>query len=1032
MDSEQFKFERKLLSLASPVYPLHTEASSYSFLSGLAEYEKWLDYTGTQILYIHGKQRVREAAEQIYHTLDSMAQKDGKRAIVLYFSFDRWDVRCDSIRDMLSTFLAQIICHYPRLSNRVKALSTLLELERGWTEADLVYWFERFRFTDEIEHVMCVINYFDECTKGSRKPFLDNFSSIAQATERPWKVVITSHTPGALTDELSGPSCATLDLAESGLETYDAEGVDRLVKHLITLRPELHLQESILREQLQQIEKADPLVRHIICEQARVRPEWPDEISTSELIGSLELNPTETQDVQDDQTLQKVLDWVFQKIPDQTTLQRILSWLLYSVRPLTLSEFATIAYLSSDQDNESLASPSSSEIESFISKVQVWLAGIVEIDHNEVKVRSPRLRNILMGSEAEEGKPRYLWDKIKFTAHSDIARLCLEYLSRPKVLEIVGEFLNPMELDTFETPTFTDRSTLCTYAVQAWTYHFSLGSPKTDLPLLLSHLKSSDLEKRWARAYWSLSNPVMRNPVCLESLFPIFAGLGLLDVVKPQNETAAGQGLCEAASRGQAKIVQRLLDKVDFSESVLLDALISAGACGDEKMMLGLLEYIVTNSTDSKKIAWPPILIFRAAWLGLDRFAGKLLDLGCSADPEVEWMKYVQASPLHHAARNAHAACVQVLIKHNADVNFRAMYGRTPLHVVASQGLADISKILVEEGKSDIETLDEDGFSAIYFASLWGHHQVVQALLELGADPNMRIEPTDGPGKWSPLVVAADDGFKQCVQFLLDKKANPNIVGPTDIGTPLRYAAVKGHLEICELLIARGAEPNSPLINPPILIQIITDYTATQNQLEIFDLLLEHNADVNAKDSDGVPVLVHAAKSNQSDAFIRRLVDHDADVNILDSDNNGALYHLAENGHQYLVELLLEKGAAVNQVSTGGTTPLYFAVPEPEVVRILLEKGADPDLGRSQGFTALMFAAWFNHIDTLKYLLKHNVSLEQEYNGDDEELKGWTALNVSFLLDCSPRITAQPDCRRRRLGLNWDNLGSALSQDFIN
>ncbi|EOO04060.1 putative ankyrin repeat-containing protein [Phaeoacremonium minimum UCRPA7] len=266
----------------------------------------------------------------------------------------------------------------------------------------------------------------------------------------------------------------------------------------------------------------------------------------------------------------------------------------------------------------------------------------------------------------------------------------------------------------------------------------------------------------------------------------------------------------------------------------------------------------------------------------------------------------------------------------------------------------------------------------------------------MGADPNMGIESTAEAGKWSPLVVASDDGFKQCVQLLLDNNANPNISGPTEIGTPLRYAAVKGHLDICRLLLLGGAEPNSSLINPPILIQIITDYAASDNQLEVFDLLLEHNADVNAKDSDGVPVLIHAVKSNsQGDSFVRRLLEHDADVNILDSDNNGALYYAAENGHQELVELLLEKNAAVNQVSTAGVTPLYFAVPEPEIARVLLEKGADPDLARSYGFTALMFAAWFKHTETLEYLLKHNASVDLEYSGDDEDLKGWTALTVS-------------------------------------
>jgi ankyrin repeat protein len=328
---------------------------------------------------------------------------------------------------------------------------------------------------------------------------------------------------------------------------------------------------------------------------------------------------------------------------------------------------------------------------------------------------------------------------------------------------------------------------------------------------------------------------------------------------------------------------------------------------------------------------------------------------------------------------------------------------------VAGQGHAELAKILVEEGKIDIEIKDENGNTTLYFGCLWGHHHVVEVLLEMGADPDMGIKPDDPPENWSPLTVAVDDGYEKCVRLLLDKKANPNLPGPSMWGTALRYAAVKGHLNICQMLVDSGADPNSPLIVPPILTQMITDYEASERQLEIFDFLLSHNADVNAKDASGTPVLIHAVESDEGDEFVRRLLDHGADINILNSDNQSALYTATLKKKESLTKLLLEKGANVNEISTNNVTPLYFAIPDSDIVRLLVENGVDPNIGKNAGFTSLMHAAWFSYDDSMELLLDHNVSLEEVYDGDDESLNGWTALScaASHASDNTVRLLAE-------------------------
>ncbi|RFU77308.1 ankyrin 1 [Trichoderma arundinaceum] len=1008
--AEQLRYERELLTLASPVYPLEGKKRDNVAIQNSEQVQSWLRNRGPQMLYVHGTKHVRETAEQLFYIMEDRALKSAD-TLVLYFSFDRYDVRCDSLRDMLATFLAQIICYFPAVEDRVKMTFARFRQERGWTEADLIYWFERFRFTNEVEHVMFVINHFDECTKGSRKQFLDNFAYFSQASENSWKVVVTSHKPGALSDELSGPWCINLDLDASGEDLINAADTDSkdYAARLLTARPELRYDPSVIDLQLQHIDKFDPLIKHIIWEQAAVQQDWPTETSIEVMLNSLTLDESAAAD--DNRNLERLLAWVLGNVPEPAVLRQLLTWLLYSVRPLTIWELATVVYIGSG-GGEGRASPDSAAIDSLISKIKTWLAGIVVIEHNEIKIFHPRLRNILMEGSPDANTPTespQIWSDIKKTAHLDIVNFCLKYLSQATVQEYIAKAFQVTDTEAFESPTFSDRENLCSYALQAWTHHFLLSSPRPDLSKVFSQSTSSELTNIWAKGYWALSNPITRSPTCLDSLFPIFAGLGLIDVVEPRDEADRRRGLLEAASKGQTEVVLALIEKLEMSEASLIDVIVAAGAYGDEKMMLDMLDRIISSNPHPDAATWPPVLIYRAAWLGLDRFADRILDLGYPVEIESDWTSIIKSTPLSQAARNFHVGMVRTLLKHNADVTSRHLYDRTALHHVAGQGHAEITKILVEEGKVDIEIKDEDGRTTLYLGCLWGHHHVVEVLLEMGADPDMGIKPDDPPDNWSPLTVAIDDGYEKCVKLLLDKKANPNLPGPSTWGTALRYAAVKGHLNICQMLVDSGADPNSPLISPPILTQIINNYEATERQHEIFEFFLSHNADVNAKDSDGTPVLIHASATGQIDEFIQGLLDHGADVNVLNSDNQSALYTATLNRNYELTKLLLEKGANVNEMNTSNITPLYFAVPETEIVRLLLEKGADPDSSKNAGFTSLMHAAWFSYDETMELLLDHNASLELVYDGDDENQVGWTALAcaVSHASDPTVRILAE-------------------------
>jgi ankyrin repeat protein len=89
-----------------------------------------------------------------------------------------------------------------------------------------------------------------------------------------------------------------------------------------------------------------------------------------------------------------------------------------------------------------------------------------------------------------------------------------------------------------------------------------------------------------------------------------------------------------------------------------------------------------------------------------------------------------------------------------------------------------------------------DGCTALYSASAKGHIGIVRCLLEAGADFKLTCAETDV----SPLMIAAYHSRLEVVQELLEVGADPNI-GSTDGATAIFYAAQKGHLEVIRILL---------------------------------------------------------------------------------------------------------------------------------------------------------------------------------------------------------------------------------------
>ncbi|KAI9884555.1 MAG: hypothetical protein M1823_003650 [Watsoniomyces obsoletus] len=94
------------------------------------------------------------------------------------------------------------------------------------------------------------------------------------------------------------------------------------------------------------------------------------------------------------------------------------------------------------------------------------------------------------------------------------------------------------------------------------------------------------------------------------------------------------------------------------------------------------------------------------------------------------------------------------------------------LNMAASNGDVDRIQRLVD-GKAkafvDVNAPDEDGTAPLIYASCFGHQEVVQALLNAGAN----VDIQDG-NQWSPLMWAMTNRHKAIAKMLLDHGASPD------------------------------------------------------------------------------------------------------------------------------------------------------------------------------------------------------------------------------------------------------------------
>ena len=150
----------------------------------------------------------------------------------------------------------------------------------------------------------------------------------------------------------------------------------------------------------------------------------------------------------------------------------------------------------------------------------------------------------------------------------------------------------------------------------------------------------------------------------------------------------------------------------------------------------------------------------------------------------------------------------------------------TPLHDAAWRGDVAAIRQLVKDG-ADVNATDDMGATALYWAARGGHalgpHQckgedlgrpeVIEALIELGADPNIQDRRPKGFGRssgWTPLFVALHHEQFRSARVMLEHGADPNILSDQGMSVVTVAAAEGAPKELIALMMEKGFDPQKP------------------------------------------------------------------------------------------------------------------------------------------------------------------------------------------------------------------------------
>ncbi|XP_077966089.1 poly [ADP-ribose] polymerase tankyrase-2-like [Styela clava] len=347
-------------------------------------------------------------------------------------------------------------------------------------------------------------------------------------------------------------------------------------------------------------------------------------------------------------------------------------------------------------------------------------------------------------------------------------------------------------------------------------------------------------------------------------------------------------------------------------------------------------------------------------------------------------------TPLHIAADKAHLDVLEVLLKHDVEMNCLDCLGQTALHRAARLGLVQVCRFLLNNGV-DATIVSLQGFTAIQLAT----ERIQPILQEHLESSGCAISPIVTVSEPSTPIVGNDSRTNSC--------SSPTPVStklPSNGERQLLEAAKTGDLELVRSLCPKfnvNCRDTEGRHSTPL------HFAAGYNRLSSVEYLLAHGADVHAKDKGGLVPLHNACSYGHYDVA-ELLVKHGAVVNVADLWKFTPLHEAAAKGKYEICKLLLKHGADPDKKNRDGKTALDLVrdcdLDIHDLLRgdaALLDATKKGCLARVQKLcttknincrdhqgrnsTPLHLAAGYNNLEVVEYLIEHGADVNAQDKG---------------------------------------------------
>ncbi|XP_054749515.2 rabankyrin-5-like [Lytechinus pictus] len=293
-----------------------------------------------------------------------------------------------------------------------------------------------------------------------------------------------------------------------------------------------------------------------------------------------------------------------------------------------------------------------------------------------------------------------------------------------------------------------------------------------------------------------------------------------------------------------------------------------------------------------------------ALWTGLHSFAAQLLHAGAN----INYTTGEGLTLLHLAIQKQDTSSALFLLEHQADINIKTRDGENPLQLAIKRHLPVVVDALCVRG-ANMNTPDENGNPPLWVALESGQEDIASTLVRHGCDTTA-WGPGEGGMQQTLLHRAIDENSQTVACFLIrsmcdvnsPRRPGPNGEGPDeafDGQGPLHHASEWGLEQVVQCLI-------------------------------------EHQADINAKDSEGRTPL-HIAISNQHPTIISLIMSHPLlDLTLRDK---GGLTPFAAaltfKNNKAAQAILDREPRAAEQLDNKGRNFLHVAVEKSDIESVL-------------------------------------------------------------------------------------------------